>query len=158
MTDPLSRRRWLQTALLGLAAANAPMASAAGLKVATSLPDALATALQKGSPLLVMVNLPGCPFCKIATENYLLPLQREQGIVMVQVDMRSRQMVQGFNGASQTHESLSRQWGIKVAPTVLFFGLRGVEVAERLVGGYLADFYGSYLDERVRVARLALPA
>jgi hypothetical protein len=47
-------------------------------------------------------------------------------------------------------------WGIKVAPTVLFFGRGGVEIAERLVGGYLPDFYGVYLDERVRSARLAL--
>lgn len=153
-----SRRLWLKSAFLSLAATNATLASAAALTVATSLPDALAAALQKGSPLLVMVTLRGCPFCKIATENYLLPMQREQGIAMVQVDMRSSLMVQGFSGPLQTQESLCRQWGIKVAPTVLFFGRQGAEVAERLVGGYLPDFYGSYLDERVRVARSALQA
>lgn len=85
-------------------------------------------------------------------------MQREQGIAMVQVDMRSRLMVQGFKGPPQTQDSLSRQWGIQVAPTVLFFGRQGTEVAERLVGGYLPDFYGAYLDERVRVAKAALQA
>lgn len=158
MSDEFSRRQWLKGALLSMSAANATVASAAGLTVATSLPDELAAALKKGCPLLVMVNLRGCPFCKIATENYLLPLQREQGIAMVQVDMRSRLLVRGFDGPPQTQDSLCRQWGIKVAPTVLFFGRHGVEVAERLVGGYLPDFYGSYLDERVRVARIALQA
>ena len=154
----LLRRHWLKGALLGLGLAHSTVTNAAGLTIATSLPDELAAALKRGSPLLVMVTLRGCPFCKIAAENYLLPLQREQGIAMVQVDMRSRLMVQGFSGSPQTQESLCRQWGIKVAPTVLFFGRQGVEVAERLVGGYLPDFYGSYLDERVRVARLSLQA
>lgn len=156
MSHACSRRQWLKGALLSLSAANATVASAAGLTVAVSLPDELERALKRRSPLLVLVNLRGCPFCKIATENYLLPLQREQNIAMVQVDMRSRLMVQGFSGPPQTQDSLCRQWGIKVAPTVLFFGRRGAEVAERLVGGYLPDFYGPYLDERVRVARIAL--
>ena len=114
-------------------------------------------ALGRGHPLLVMVTLEGCPFCKIARENYLVPLQREQGLPIVQIDMRSRHMVQGFVGPEQTQESLSRSWSIKVAPTVLFFGRGGREVAQRLVGASLPDFYGSYLDERVRQAQASLP-
>ncbi len=121
-----------------------------------SLPRELALALERGQPLLVMVSLDGCPFCKIARENYLIPLQREQGLPIVQIDMRSRQLVQGFTGPQQTQEGLSRSWAIKVAPTVLFFGCGGQEIAERLVGGYLPDFYGAYLDERVRRARASL--
>jgi len=156
LSGVLSRRRWLAGTLLSLGAVHATGVSAAELAVPASLPDELAAALKKGGPLLVMVTLRGCPFCKIATQNYLLPLQREHGVSIVQIDMRSRQLIQGFGGAPQTQESLSRLWGIKVAPTVLFFGRGGVEVAERLVGGYLPDFYGAYLDERVRTARSAM--
>jgi hypothetical protein len=29
-------------------------------------------------------------------------------------------------------------------------------VAERLVGGYIPDFYGAYLDDRLRTARAAV--
>jgi len=103
-----------------------------------------------------MVSLEGCPFCKIARENYLAPLQRQSGLTIVQVDMRSRQMVQDFHGVSSTQDQLIRSWGVKVAPTVLFFGKGGVEVAERLVGGYIPDFYGAYLDDRLRIARAAV--
>lgn len=39
---------------------------------------------------------------------------------------------------------------------MLFFGRGGVEVAERLTGGYIPDFYGAYLDERLAQARKAL--
>ena len=128
----------------------------ATLPTATSLPEELALALQKGSPLLVMVSLEGCPFCKVARENYLGPLRAEQGLPVVQIDMRNRQLIKNFNGAPLTQDELIRSWGVKVAPTVLFFGLRGVEIAERLVGGYIPDFYGAYLDDRLRIAREAL--
>ncbi len=148
----MTRRQWL---LVGAATGVVGRGHAAGvaLPVPTSLPEALAAALKKGSPLVVMVSLEGCPFCKIARENYLAPLQHQLGLAIVQIDMRNRQMVQDFSGASQTQDQLIRSWGVKVAPTVLFFGRGGVEVAERLVGGYIPDFYGAYLDDRLRLAR-----
>lgn len=149
---PVMRRHWLLAAVAtGLAAAG--HAAEVALPVATSLPDELAKALNMGSPLLVMVSLAGCPFCKIARENYLAPLQGQLGLSIVQIDMRSHQLVQDFSGVSQTQDQLIRSWGIKIAPTVIFLGRGGVEVAERLVGGYIPDFYGAYLDDRLHTAR-----
>jgi hypothetical protein len=74
----------------------------------------------------------------------------------VQVDMHGKRTLRDFEGAARTHEQMIRRWGIKLAPTVLFFGRDGLEVAPRLVGSYLADFYGAYLDERLAQARAAL--
>jgi thioredoxin-related protein len=152
---PLSRRRLL---LAGAAACacGASVAAPATLPSAVSLPDELAQALKKGLPLLVMVSLEGCPFCKVARENYLAPLRREQGLEVVQLDMRSSRLVRDFKGATRTHDEMIRSWSIKVAPTVLFFGRGGAEIAERMVGGYIPDFYGAYLDERLRLAQAAL--
>ena len=130
----------------------------ATLPIAASLPDELAAALKKGEPLVVMVSVDGCPFCKVARENYLGPLRVQQGLPVVQVDLRSKRVITQFNGTSLTQDELTRGWNVKVAPTVLFFGRNGVEIAERLVGGYIPDFYGAYLDERLRVARLKLRA
>jgi len=46
-----------------------------------------------------------------------------------------------------------------VAPTLLFIGRDGKEVAERLRGVPLPDFYGAYLQQRVEAAnRAAAPA
>lgn len=132
------------------------MATPATLPTAVSLPDELAQALKKGSPLLVMVSLDGCPFCKVARQNYLGPMREQEGLPVVQVDMRSSRAIQDFKGLTLTQDALTRSWRIKVAPTVLFFGRGGVEIAERLVGGYIPDFYGAYLDERLRLARAAL--
>jgi len=158
MTSPsfsLTRRQYMLAGASASLLAAGP-ALAATLPAPTSLPDALAAALKNASPLVVMTSLVGCPFCAIARDNYLAPLQGQLGLLIVQVDMRNRDMVKDFSGASQSQDQLIRNWGIKVAPTVLFFGRGGLEVAERLVGGYIPDFYGAYLDDRLRTARAAV--
>jgi hypothetical protein len=128
------------------------------LPAAQSLPDELQAALRTGSPLVVMVSLEGCPFCKVARENYLAPLYRQEGLPVVQVDMRHPRALRNFAGAMVTHDQMVRTWGVKLAPTVLFFGRGGAEVAPRLTGGYIPDFYGAYLDERLEQARKAVKA
>jgi thioredoxin-related protein len=151
----LSRRQWMLAGAIACTS-GAVVAAPATLPTTDSLADSLATALKKSSPLVVMVSLDRCPFCKVARENYLGPLREQQGLLVVQVDMRSNRPIKDFKDATLTNDELTRIWGIKVAPTVLFFGRGGKEVAERLVGGYIPDFYGAYLDERLRLAHLAI--
>ncbi|GAB4398180.1 MAG: hypothetical protein OHK0048_08950 [Rhodoferax sp.] len=126
------------------------------LPMPLSLAEALAQANAQRSPLVVMVSLPRCPFCEVVRNSHLLPLVRARQASVVQVDMRSAQPIVDFDGARRTQGDLVRNWKIKVAPTVLFFGPGGVETAPRLEGSYIPDFYGYYLDERLRAARLAL--
>jgi thioredoxin-related protein len=153
----LSRRDWLVgAAALLCSAASMAQAGHASLPLAASLQDELAQALKKGQPLVVMVSLEGCPFCKVARQNYLGPLHEQQGLPVVQVDMRSNRTLKNFRGVSATHDEMARLWRIRIAPTVLFFGRDGNEVAERLVGGYIPDFYGAYLDDRLQQARASL--
>ena len=149
-------RRQLLVAGAVVAALPAVRASPAALPHAVSLPDELAAALRHGEPLVVMVSLEGCPFCVVARNNYLGPLRAEGRLDIVQVDMRSAHPLKDFQGQPLTHEQMTRRWAIKVAPTVLFFGRGGLEVAERLVGGTLPDFYGAYLDQRLETARKAV--
>ena len=132
------------------------MANSVTLPPAVSLPDELAVALAAGSPLVVMVSLEGCPFCKIVRESFLAPMRQEQRLPVVQVDMRSQRSVRNFNAMPTTHEALIAAWRIEIAPTVLFLGRHGVEVAERLVGGYIPDFYGAYLAQRLEAAKRAV--
>ncbi len=132
------------------------MANPVTLPPAASLADELAVALSAGFPLVVMVSLEGCPFCKIVRESFLVPMRHEQRLPVVQVDMRSRRSVKNFNASSTTHEALISDWRIEIAPTVLFLGRQGVEVAQRLVGGYIPDFYGAYLEQRLETARAAV--
>jgi hypothetical protein len=81
---------------------------------------------------------------------------QKSGATIVQLDMRSPLPVLDFQGRATTHDQLIKQWRISIAPTLLFFGPGGKEVAERMEGGYLPDFYGPYLDERILKGRQAL--
>jgi hypothetical protein len=78
---------------------------------------------------------------------------RASGLQVVQIDMRDNRALLDFDGAALTHDAWVRKQGIKLAPTVLFFGAHGREVATRLKGAYLPDFYGAYLDEQLLAAR-----
>ena len=128
------------------------LAASVTLPSTESLAASLDQALRVKQPLVVMVSLHGCAFCKVVRENYLQPL-RASGLQVVQVDMRDSRALVDFDGAALTHDAWVRKQGIKLAPTVLFFGAQGREVAARLKGAYLPDFYGAYLDEQLTVAR-----
>jgi thioredoxin-related protein len=151
------RRDWLVLAGVSLAAwpALAQSGGAANLPAAQSLPEELARALQKKQPLIVMVSLEGCVFCRQARQSHLSPMHKS-GAVIVQVDMRSNQPVLDFAGKLTTHDQLTRLWKVSITPTLLFFGPGGKEVAERMEGAYLPDFYGPYLDDRLAQGQKAL--
>ena len=132
-TAGLNRRQLLVAMAVILPAAGSVQAAGAVLPVAGALPEELNRALAKGRPLVVMVSLKGCPFCEVARNNYLAPMLRDGLIDVVQVDMRTSLPLTDFQGKGHTHEEMVRQWKISIAPTVLFFGKGGVEVAERTV-------------------------
>ena len=150
----VSRRQVLQGLSVCAAggAASSAKASSVTLPATESLAASLDHALRAKQPLVVMVSLHGCAFCKVVRENYLQPL-RASGLHVVQVDMRDHRALVDFDGQSLTQDSWVRKQGIKIAPTVLFFGAQGREVATRLTGAYLPDFYGAYLDEQLMLAR-----
>jgi len=156
VTEPtrFSRRQALQGLAVCLAGTGPLGAIAAPVTLPSteSLAASLDQALRVKQPLVVMVSLHGCAFCKVVRENYLQPL-RASGLQVVQVDMRDGRALVDFDGTALTHDAWVRKQGIKLAPTVLFFGAQGREVATRLKGAYLPDFYGAYLDEQLALAR-----
>ena len=160
-TIPLNRRNlMLLLGLMGLGAglkawAQGAVAEHNALPAASSLRDELARALARKSPLVVMVSLEGCPHCRVARLSHLVPMWRE-GLPIVQVDFRSDRKLMDFQGQFRTHDDLIRQWRVTIAPTLLFFGAGGREVAERMEGSYLPDFYRSYLEQRLEHARALL--
>ena len=155
--DKMRRKALAALATLGLGVGwlGPARAAQAQLPLSQSLPDELARALQQGQPLVVMVSLHPCPWCDEVRTNYLAPMHAREGLAVVQVDMRGTQVTRNLQGQPSTHDALVRAWQVKAAPTVLFLGPGGQEVADRLVGGS-PDFYSAYLDGRLERARQAL--
>ena len=152
--SPVISRRGLMLASGALALPTA-FAATPLLPAPRSLAAEAAAAAGRGKALVLMVSLDGCPFCKIVRENYLVPLLRDDGQPVVQIDMAHADALTDFNGKASTHEEVIRSLGVKVAPSVLFLGRGGRELAPRLVGLLTADFYGGYLQDRVDAANAA---
>lgn len=122
-----------------------------------SLRAAARAAAGQGEPLVVMTTLTGCPYCDLVRDHYLIPLQAEGQVKAVQIDIRDRSSnLQGFDGSTTTPAEQARRWNARFAPTVLFLGPEGQELAERLVGVAVPDFYGEYLLGRLSQARARL--
>ncbi|WP_334135643.1 thioredoxin family protein [Tepidimonas sp.] len=129
------------------------------LPTAASLQTEARTAVARGEPLVVMVTLAGCAFCDVVRGHYLGPMQQRGEVVAVQVDMLDRRTaLRDVQGHPTTGYELARSWRVRVAPTVLFLDDRGRELAERLEGMGVADFYGPYLEQRLAQARAQLRA
>jgi len=130
------------------------MVTAAALPTPASLRAAGQAAAARGEPLVVMTTLKGCVYCELVRNNYLAPMQREGLLVAVQLDVQDRQSnLQGFAGDTTTPADQARTWKARFTPTVMFFGPNGQELAERLVGVAVPDFYGEYLEARLIEAR-----
>lgn len=139
-----------------LAASGRALARDTALPVPTSLAAAAQLAASRGEPLVLLVSLPGCPYCELVRRSYLLPGRRESGLQAWQLDTTDRRTpLLNFEGQPTTAAAQIAAWKATFTPTVLFFGGRGQEIAPRLVGA-APDFYGAYLDDRLATARLAL--
>jgi hypothetical protein len=129
----------------------------AALPTTDSLPAAARAAAAQGQPLVVMTTLKGCPFCDVARNNYLGPMLRQGQVVAIQLDMTDRtSALTGFDGKPTTPAAQVTAWKARLAPTVLFLGTDGRELAERLRGVAVQDMFGAYLDMRLSESRKLL--
>ena len=127
------------------------------LSVPTSLPQAAQVAKAKGEPLVVLISLPGCVYCELVRRSYLLPARLNEGLQAWQLNVNDNiTRLIGFDGKPTTAARQSRAWKATFTPTVLFIVSQGQELAERLVGIAVPDFYGAYLEQRLSSARKAL--
>lgn len=159
MTPHAPRRRRLLASGLAVAALGwlGPVrARDSALPVPASLQSAAQSAQRSGEPLLLLISLPGCPYCELVRRNYLLPM-RAEGLHAWQIDVTDRRTaVLGFGGEATNGAALAAQWQARFTPTVLFFNAAGAELAPRLVGIAVPDLYGAYLDEALATARKRL--
>ena len=105
---------------------------------------------------LLMFSLPGCGYCKVVRRNYLMPLLRDTSPsdrpVIREVQITSRDSLQGFDGKATTQSALATRYGVQVAPTVIVVNAEGELLADPIVGGDNNGFYSAYLDRALEAA------
>lgn len=115
-------------------------------------------AQRQGEPLMLMVSLPGCPWCELLRRNYLGPM-RNEGVAAFEFMIHDRsKLLLDFKAQRTTPDALSKVLKIKITPTLLFFNAQGQEIAPRIEGVASADFIGAILDERLATARERIKA
>ena len=155
----VGRRRFTAALAGSLAWPLQAQARDTALPVPASLPEAARLAAGQGEPLVLLVSLPGCPYCELVRRNYLLPGRKDGGLQAWQLNITDTSTpLIGFDGKATSAAAQTRAWKATFTPTVLFLGPQGQMLAEPLVGAAIPDFYGAYLDERLAQARRALVA
>ncbi len=157
--DKVTGRRQVAIALAGgfALAAIKVHAKDTALPVPTSLAQTARAANAKGQPLVLLISTPGCVFCELVRRSYLMPLLPESGLQAWQLDITNRSaLLTGFDSKPTTAAVQANAWKVTFTPTVLFLGSRGQELADRLVGIAVPDFYGAYLEQSLVAARKAL--
>ncbi len=103
--------------------------------------------------VVALFSLPGCPFCEVVRRNYLRHLEGSvRGVRVAEYGIADERMFKQAATSADTPQSpaaLAKSLGIRIAPTVVFFGEANRELAERLIGYNSPDFYGGYLDARI---------
>lgn len=157
--NAVGRREFTAALAASVALPQLALAKDTALPVPASLPAAAHIAFAKKEPMVLLVSLPGCPFCELVRRNYLLPAQRDGSLHAWQLNISDRTTpLTGFDGMATTAAAQVAAWKAGFTPTVLFLGPAGQALAERLVGLASVDFYGAYLDERLAQARRAVRA
>lgn len=133
------------------------MANSPPLPTTRSLAGSARAAAAKGEPLVLMTSLAGCIYCDMVRNQHLQPMLRDGLVHAIQLDIQDRTgLILDFDGRQTSPYELSQRWQARIAPTVLFFGPDGQELAERMIGMGLPDFYGEYLAARLDTARQRL--
>ena len=139
--------------LAWLALGSAPAVAESRLPPPRNLAEDAASNALEGRVLLVLFSQHGCPWCERVRREFLIPIQRNETyrsrLAFRQIDVDRTTGLIDFGGGVTTHAAFARTIGVRLYPTVMFFGPGGERLAEPLLGFNGSDFYGAFLDERI---------
>ncbi|GAB3630141.1 thioredoxin [Pandoraea terrae] len=131
--------------------------SAPPITLATDLQSDAKQVTAHDAVFLLVFSLPGCRPCEEIETNYLSSLQRDpryHGKVLIRMvdDLAGDRRLVDFTGAQLSQRDLAAKYKARLAPTLVFVDAKGNSVAEPLIGGDTAGFYGAYLDASLKTA------
>ncbi len=88
------------------------------------LSDDLSEAAESGKDLLILIEQPGCPYCREMHQvNLRIPEiigTLKENFLVIQLDMRGSREVVDLDGEAMEERALVRRWGVNFTPTMLF--------------------------------------
>ncbi len=130
------------------------IASQSAVLAAKDLQKLGTEACRNNRVLTVVITRQDCPYCDKLKKQVLLPDLRN-GVFNKQWLLAELRIDEGinmldFNGKTVAAAELAKRWRAELTPTVLFLNKKGEEIAPRITGLKLVDFYDDYLQKSLR--------
>lgn len=97
------------------------------------LADDLSEAAEVDKDLLVLIEQPGCPYCReLHDVNLRIPSivdTMKKNFLVVQIDMRGSREVVDLDGEALEERRLVRKWGVNFTPTMIFIPASAINEA-----------------------------
>ena len=117
-------------------------------------------AQQRKTPVVLVVISNSCPYCQKLEEEVLRPLlisgDYDDRIQLQVLNQDQHDYRVDFDGVKRSPEAIADRYDIQLVPSVLLLGSEGEELAERLIGIGVIDFYWAYLDLAIEQASAKL--
>lgn len=128
----------------------------APIPMLNSLEDAANAARASGVPILVEFSTPWCRYCEALEQQILKPLilngKYANRLILGKLEVTTYSSITGFDGRKYRTDRVSRQYGVDLYPTLVFFDANGREVSRRIVGITVLEYVAGELEKAIEQA------
>ena len=108
-------------------------------------------------PVLLLMTSKDCEYCKAVRDNYLLPMIKsgayQNKILFRQLYIDEYDYLRNEKGELIAGDQVALKYDVEITPVILFINAQGQEVAERLVGISVADYFDKTLETHILEAQ-----
>ena len=97
-----------------------------------------------------------CPYCVALKKEQLIPRMRARmspSLLVVEMDIDNASPARFPDGKKRTAREWGNLHGMRLTPTLAMLDARANPLTPPLVGYASRDFYASYLEDQIRIAR-----
>ena len=106
---------------------------------------------------LALFSQRDCAFCNEVRGHNLKPIMatRPRRIMVAEFELMGTRRVATWTGRSLTEAAFARKRKAKFAPTVMFLGTAGAELAPPIIG-LSREYVSAHLDQRIQISSKAV--
>jgi thioredoxin-related protein len=123
------------------------------VKFVIDLQADLALAKAQKKPLLILFSQVDCRFCHNVRSQFLKHIALDPKAPVIVREVMSGA---GYSVGKETADAFYKRMGVKFFPTVVVYDSQLKALSEPLLGSDTSGFYGSYLDNAIEAAAVAI--
>lgn len=113
-------------------------------------------AKRRHTPVMLVITSDSCPYCQKLEEEVLRPMliggEYDDRLQLQVLNQDLHDYRVDFDGKKRSPAVIAARYEVQLVPTVLLLGPDGEELAERLIGINVVDFYWAYLEMAIEEA------